>query len=191
MSPHWGHLLFYIGLGLLLTAEEAGVFLLPGDISIVAAGVYAAQGGPFIVYSWALAAMGMIGGACIMFYGVRRHPGSIRALPAQVNRLVHRYGSWGIAGARLVPGLRNATVFAAGAASLSWRRFLVGLIPAAVAWSGLLLWIGFFGGDAILATFHHVEGTKAVRALSVGLVVSAGVFWLVRMRMASHHESAD
>lgn len=185
MSPHWGHILFYLGLGALLTAEEAGVFLLPGDISIVAAGVYGAQGGPFLLYSWALAASGMVLGASIMFYGVRRSQRSTEVLPERVRNWVHRYGSWGILAARLVPGLRNATVFAAAAACLPWRRFLMGLIPAAIVWSAILLLVGWFGGDAILANFHRLEGRKAIRILSIGLVVGAAVFWLIRTRMAS------
>jgi membrane protein DedA with SNARE-associated domain len=179
--PTWGNLLFYVGLGLLLTAEEAGIFLLPGDISIIGAGVYAAQGGDFILYSWIVAAGGMIAGACIMFFWVRSHEGSTRAMPERVRNLVLTYGSWGIAGARLVPGLRNATVFAAGAAGLSWRRFLIGLIPAAIIWSGLLLWIGWFGGDAIVATYHKLEGRRLVRFVSFGLVAAAFSFWISRL----------
>lgn len=191
MLPTWGNLLFYFGLGLLLTAEEAGVFLLPGDISIVGAGVYAAQGGDFIFYSWAVAAGGMIGGACIMFFWVSRHEGSVRAMPRQVRGFILTHGSWGIAGARLVPGLRNATVFAAAAACLSWRRFLIGLVPAAIIWSGLLLWIGYFGGDAILSVFHQLEGRVIVRLISFGLVIAAASFWLARLWITRHHHAAE
>jgi membrane protein DedA with SNARE-associated domain len=188
VSAHWGHLLFYLGLGALLTAEEAGVFLLPGDISMIAAGVYGAQGGPFIWFSWGLAFLGMVLGACIMFYTVRRHERSIQALPERVRGLVHRYGSWGIAAARLVPGLRNATVFAAAAAHLPPYKFLAGLIPAALAWTGLLLWVGYFGGESILSVVHRADGHPAIRAISIGLVVCAASFWLVRLRMTRERE---
>ena len=181
MTPLTAHLLFYIGLLLLLTAEEAGVFLLPGDISIVAAGVYASQGGPFIFVSWLVASIGMVAGACIMFFTVRRSHRTTRALPQRVRGMVLRHGSLGVGLARLVPGLRNATVFAAGAASLSPYRFLAGLVPAAIAWSGFLLVVGWFGGDTILATLGNIEGQQWVRILSVGLVVCAAAFWLSRM----------
>ena len=190
MAPPWGHLLFYLGLGLLLTAEEAGVFLLPGDISIVAAGVYAAQGGPFILFSWVLAALGMIGGACILFFSVRRSRRSAEALPDRVRVLIQRYGAWGIMAARLVPGLRNATVFAASAGCLSTRRFLAGLIPASIVWTGLLLWIGWFGGAGILAAIGNLNGQPVVKFVSIGLVVGAAVFWLLRLR-GLQREPAD
>ncbi len=182
MSPHWAHVLFYLGLAALLTCEEAGVFLLPGDISIVAAGVYAAQGGPFILYSWVLAALGMVAGACILFFSVRRSHRSANALPDRVRGLIQRHGPWGIAFARLVPGLRNATVFAAAAASLSTERFLIGLVPAAVLWSGVLLWIGWFGGAGILEAIGDLNGQPVVRIVSIALVVGAAVFWLIRLR---------
>lgn len=175
-------LLFYLGLALLLTLEEAGVFLLPGDISMVAAGVYAAQGGPFIGVSWVVSTIGMVAGSCVLFHMVRRNKTSTRVLPARVRQLVHRHGALGVAGARCVPGLRNATVFAAGAASLPTDRFLLGLVPAAAVWSGLLLLLGWFGGDAILTLYGRLEGLPILKILSVGLVVVAAVIFFIRAR---------
>lgn len=190
MSPIWATLLFYVGLGLLLTAEEAGVFLLPGDISIVAAGVYAAQGGPFILLSWLVAASGMVLGASILFYSVRRHGASSRILPPKLRDRILRHGSWGVGAARLVPGLRNATVFAAAAASLPTQRFLMGLVPAAFLWSGILLAAGFFGGSTILATVGGLEGQPVLRLVSIALIVGAATYWLVRMRTLGSRDSA-
>mgnify|MGYP001247401188 CR=1 FL=1 len=191
MGLHWGHFLFYLGLGTLLTAEEAGVFLLPGDISTVAAGVYAAQGGPFILFSWALAALGMVAGACVLFFSVRRHRRSVEVLPDRVRILIQRHGAGGIAIARLVPGLRNATVFAAAAAGLSTERFLLGLIPAAVVWTGLLLWFGWFGGAGILELLGDMNGQPVVKIVSISLVLAAAVFWLIRLRGLQQSKPAD
>lgn len=179
------HLLFYLGLGTLLTAEEAGVFLLPGDISMVAAGVYAAQGGPFIFISWIVAALGMIAGSAVLFFTVRRSQSSARALPARVHGLVHRYGAWGVAVARLVPGFRNMTVFAAAAANLAPAKFLLGLIPAALIWSGFLLLVGWFGGHAILDMIDRLDGHPVIKLLSVGLVLAGALFWAVRIRLTA------
>jgi membrane protein DedA with SNARE-associated domain len=191
LGLHWGHFLFYLGLGTLLTAEEAGVFLLPGDISMVAAGVYAAQGGPFILFSWVLAALGMVAGACILFFSVRRHRRSGEVLPTRVRVLIQRHGAGGIAVARLVPGLRNATVFAAAAAGLSTERFLLGLIPAAVVWTGVLLGVGWFGGTGILELLGDLNGQPVVKLVSIGLVLAAAIFWLLRLRSLQQRKSAD
>lgn len=178
-------LLFYLGLGALLTAEEAGVFLLPGDISIVAAGVYASQGQSFVLASWAVATVGMVAGSWILFSTVRRSRATQRALPERVRTLIHRYGAGGVGLARLVPGLRNATVFAAASAGLSPRRFLQGLIPAAALWAALLLALGWFGGSAILGLMGRVDGHPVIKFLSVGIVLAAGALWATRIWMVS------
>lgn len=183
--PFPTHFLFYLGLAALLTAEEAGVFLLPGDISIVAAGVYGAQGGPLIILSWLVASAGMMAGSSVLFFAVRRSERSARVLPGRVRLLIQRYGPWGVGIARLVPGLRNATVFAAAAASLSPQRFMLGLVPAALIWSGVLLLVGWFGGNAILDLMGRLDGHPAIKLVSVLLVLSAGLFWAVRIRMTA------
>jgi membrane protein DedA with SNARE-associated domain len=176
-------LLFFLGLAALLTAEEAGVFLLPGDITMVAAGVYAAQGGPPIVISWIVASLAMVAGSCILFFTVRRSDATSRALPDRVRELIQRRGALGVGLARLVPGFRNMTVFAAAAASLDADRFLLGLVPAAVVWSGCLLLLGWFGGDGVVSLLGSLDSHPALKLLSIGLVVSAAIFWAVRIRM--------
>lgn len=183
--PFPAHLLFYLGLAALLTAEEAGVFLLPGDISIVAAGVYAAQGGPLLVVSWLVSAVGMVAGSAVLFFTVRRSRASTRVLPHRVRVLIQRYGAWGVATARLVPGLRNATVFAAAAASLAPQRFMLGLIPAAIIWSGFLLLVGWFGGAAILDMMGRLDDHPAIKVASISLVLGAALFWAIRIRMTA------
>lgn len=178
-------LLFFLGLAALLTAEEAGVFLLPGDITMVAAGVYAAQGGPSIFVSWIVASFAMVAGSCILFFTVRRSGATRRALPDRVRDLIQRHGALGVGLARLVPGFRNMTVFAAAAATLDPRRFLLGLVPAALVWSGFLLLLGWFGGDTFVALFGRIDSNPALKVLSVLLVLSAAVFWAVRIRMTT------
>jgi membrane protein DedA with SNARE-associated domain len=174
-------LLFYLGLGAVLTLEEAGVFLLPGDISMVAAGMHGAQGDSFVLISWIVSSAGMVLGASILYHAVHRTRAAKRILPARVRRLVQRHGVWGLAVARLIPGLRNATVFAAASSRLSYRRFLCGLVPAALVWSALLLALGWFGGQAMLAAFHGFQHSHLLTAISISLLVAAAVFVAVRI----------
>lgn len=178
-------LLFYLGLGAVLTAEEAGIFLLPGDISLVAAGVYASQGQSYVLVSWAVATAGMIAGSWVLFSALRRSSASQRAMPERARSLIQRYGAVGVALARLVPGLRNATVVAAASAGLSPRTFLLGLVPAAALWSLFLLAVGWFGGNAILTLLGRVDAHPAVKFLSVGIVLAAGLLWVARVWMVS------
>lgn len=175
-------LLFYLGLGALLTFEEAGVFLLPGDISLVAAGMHGAQGDSFVLISWLVASAGMVLGASILFHAVHRTHATGRMFPARVRRLVRQHGIWGIAVARLVPGFRNATVFAAASSRLSYRRFLYGLVPAAVVWSGLLLALGYFGGRAMLLAFSATYHSRTLQILSCMLLLAAISLVVWRLR---------
>jgi membrane protein DedA with SNARE-associated domain len=181
-------LLFYLGLGALLTAEEAGVFLLPGDITLVAIGVQSSAGGGwlFAVIAWVVASCAMIAGASALFHGVNQSAKTSKLLPRRVRVLVRRHHVWGVAAARMVPGLRNATVFAAASAGLRYRTLMGGLIPAAFAWSGLLLVIGWFGGSAIIDVLGRLEGQPAVKWSSLALAFVAVAFALYRIRSVRH-----
>lgn len=182
-------LLFYFGLGALLTLEEAGVFFLPGDISLVAAGLHSAQGDSIIFISWIAGSAGMIIGSSILFHGVSQSSSVGRVVPVRVVSLIHRHPIKGVAIARLVPGLRNATVFAAAGARLPFRTFLYGLIPAALVWSGLLLALGWFGGAAMLAAFGQLHHSPFLKLLSFGLLLAAAVYLWVRLRKSDTGES--
>jgi membrane protein DedA with SNARE-associated domain len=177
-------IVFYLGLAALLTLEEAGLFLLPGDISLIGAGVYGAQGGPAILVSWLGAGAAMCTGALVLFTGVRRTSATSRILPARARDLILRHGSRGVLAARLVPGLRNATVFAAAASDLPVPAFLLGLVPAAFLWSGALLLLGYFGGSAILTLAGQVEGSPLLKGISAVFFLSAAAYTLLRLRRA-------
>lgn len=186
-----GALLFYLGLGALLTLEEAGVFFLPGDISLVAAGLHGAQGGSVVLISWLVASLGMVVGSSVLFHGVWQSRSVGRVVPVRVVALIHRHQVKGVALARLVPGLRNATVFAAAGARLPYRTFLLGLVPAALVWSGLLLALGWFGGAAMVATFGQLHHSPFLKLLSFGLLLAAAVYLWVRLRSSDEDEREE
>lgn len=175
-------LLFYLGLGALLTLEEAGLFLLPGDISLVAAGIHEAQHPVRLSIAWIVASIGMTLGASVLFHGVGRAQALNRVLPRRAQELIRQHGIWGVAVARLVPGLRNATVFAASSAGMPFRRFLWGLMPAAMVWSGALLLLGWFGGATVLALFGKFHHSHTLKIISFALLLCAIiiVFWRLR-----------
>jgi membrane protein DedA with SNARE-associated domain len=175
-------LLFYAGLFALLGLEEAGVFLLPGDISLVAAGLHAAQGDSHIVISWLCGSTGMIVGSTFLFRAVGLSDTLGRAVPARVVNLVHRHHVWGVFFARLVPGLRNATVFAASASDLPYRTFLIGLVPAAFLWSAFLLAAGYYGGDAALSVFGRFHHSRTLQIISLSLLLGVAIALLIRLR---------
>ena len=181
-------LFFCIGLGGLLTLEEAGVFFLPGDISLVAAGLHGAQGGWIVLFSWVAASTGMVVGSSILFHAVSQADSVGRVVPVRVVALIHRHQVKGVAIARLVPGLRNATVFAAAGARLPYRTFLLGLVPAAIVWSGLLLALGWFGGAAMLDLFGQLHHSPLLQLLSLGLLLAAVTYLWIRLKRANDTE---
>jgi membrane protein DedA with SNARE-associated domain len=175
-------LAFYLGLGTLLMLEEAGLFFLPGDVSLVAAGIHDAGHRSQLVLSWTVASIGMVAGASVLYHSVRRVPSTNRLIPQRVQLLIHRHGVLGVAVARLVPGLRNATVFAAASAQLPYRTFLMGVAPAAATWAALLLLAGWFGGDAILSLLQRVHGGHLAQLASLFLLGGAAAFVIYRLR---------
>lgn len=192
MPEVWSHAAFFLALGGILALEEAGVFLLPGDISLIAAGVYVSQESSpfFVLLSWATASAGMMLGASGLFFGVRRSGTSSRVLPDRVRHLIHRHGALGVGAARMIPGLRNATVFAAAVARLSPRIFLLGLVPAALVWSGLLLAVGWYGGDTFLELYGTMHSQPWLKALSIGLVLAGATFVAFRVWTTRDEEPA-
>ncbi len=182
-------LAFYLGLAGLLTLEEAGVFLLPGDISLVAAGLHASPDRPFLLIAWIAGSTGMIAGASVLFHGVGQADALKRILPMRFRRLIRRHGIWGVFAARLVPGLRNATVFAASSARLRYSRFLIALVPAAFIWCGALLLLGWFGGAAMLAAFSSLHHSRILNVASLAVILAIVLFTFLRLRSRAEEQS--
>lgn len=179
-------LFFYLGLGTLLAFEEAGLFLLPGDISLVAAGLHDSGHPVELLFTWIAASAGMVVGASVLFHGVARARSLDRMLPRRARDLIQRHHIWGIAVARLVPGLRNATVFVAGSSGISYYQFLIGLVPAALVWSGALLLLGWFGGSAILAAFASFHHSHVLEIGSLCLLFVVIAFVAYRLLTRNH-----
>lgn len=185
-------LLFCVGLAILLGLEEAGAFFIPGDISLIAAGIHGrADAAPlFLIAAWAVSTAAMTGGATILFHGVQQSNRLDRVLPNRVRSLIRYHGAVGVFGARILPGLRNATVFAAATAKLRYRTLLEGLIPAAAVWSAILLLLGWFGGSAMLAAYHQLHQHRSLKIISFALLVASLLFVAGRLWTTRHHHRA-
>jgi membrane-associated protein len=92
--------------------------------------------------------------------------------------VVERRGRPALAIGRGTPGLRTATVVAAGASGLSVRRSLPPLLVGSSFFLLLHLFLGYFLGPAA----RDVISAATVPAILVlvALVVAAAVFWIVR-----------
>jgi uncharacterized membrane protein len=88
---------------------------------------------------------------------------------------------WGIALARLVPGLRPYATLVSGAAGVDLRTFLLGALPALALWEIVLIAAGMLVGLPIAHLFRRFE-LLAVRGV---LLVALGITGWYAVRDAS------
>lgn len=174
----------------LLFAEEAGVPIpfAPGEVSLVAAGLLVASGAVSLLVALPLVWVCCGAGAWLGFGWTRRlgKPG-LEALfarlgaEAPLRRASERLRGAGpltIGVSRSIPGLRIYTTLVAGAAGVAQRTFLMGALPAMVAWATLWLLLGATVG--IPAT--HVFTDVARLALRAGVLLAIAALGVTAAR---------
>lgn len=164
----------------LLFVEEVGVPLpVPGELTLLAAGLLIATGGldPWLFvplsiascfagsltgYSWArLVGVHGLRAAATRFHQTKRLD--------KVTARLQKAGPREIALSRLVPGLRVYTTLAAGAGGVERQTFLLGIAPATVLWVIAFLVVGVVVGAPAERFFGQLEG----------LVIQGGVLMLI------------
>ncbi|OGD86505.1 hypothetical protein A2164_02415 [Candidatus Curtissbacteria bacterium RBG_13_35_7] len=148
----------YLGLFIILFAEEAGIFLpLPGDIFIatvaalphsnyfliVTTVVFATLAGSTILFTLAQ----KFGRKLLTKYGkyIKITPNKIK----KVEKWFEKYKSFTIVIGRLVPGLRIVTPFVAGLFNVSYKMFWFYTAIAAFIWANIYFIIGRFFGNIL------------------------------------------
>jgi membrane-associated protein len=182
-------------LGGLLFTEEAGVPLpfAPGELTLLAAGLLIAAGGldPIAVIPVALVAC--IAGSLVGYTWARAVGGrGLEALARRihqqhsletVSRRVQSAGWGGIAVSRLIPGLRISTTLVAGALRVRRRTFLIGMIPATVAWMAVYVALGVLAGVPIEHFLTEVQRLALQGAIL--LAMGVGCYFVIRRTPAS------
>ncbi|MFZ0215129.1 MAG: VTT domain-containing protein [Candidatus Dormiibacterota bacterium] len=166
----------------LLFAEESGVPLpVPGELTLLAAGVLIATGaldpwlfvplsiaaclaGSITGYSWAR----LVGEHGLRAAAERFH--QTKALERVIARLKEA-GPREIAISRLIPGLRVYTTLVVGAAGVERRRFLIGIVPATIVWVGVFTAVGVVAGVPAERLLGQIEGL----VVQGGILIVAGV----------------
>jgi membrane protein DedA with SNARE-associated domain len=137
----------YLALVGVVAVEGIG-FPAPGQIILIAAGVYAASGQlnlvAVLICALLAAVIGNNLGYAIGHYGGRplvRRFGRYLLLTenriAATERFFHGRGNTVVLVGRFVDGLRQAIGIVAGLAEMQWRRFLTYNIVGAIAWVGI------------------------------------------------------
>lgn len=163
-----------------LVAGDAVVPLVPGESSVVAAAVLAADGDLVIWLVVAAAFAGAFLGDLAM-YGLGRwrgqhlidryaSEGSRAARVEWARRQVARRGTPLVVAAQFVPGGRNVVMILAGCLHFPLRRFLVSNAIGTALWASFQASIGYFGGRLFNDTLVALGVSLAI-AFSVGALI--------------------
>ncbi len=164
--------------------EELGLPMpIPTDLLIIFAGAQHARTLPqFVGWVVALALASVVGASGL--YGVVRRGG--RPLVERYGRYVHlgpqqlarseawlaRYGWYGIAIGRAIPGLRYVTVIACGLLNVPYRRFVTAHLFGSTVYILVFLGIGRIFGPRVIDRIHVPHSVLRLvwlAALAVGL----------------------
>jgi membrane protein DedA with SNARE-associated domain len=169
------------GLALLLLVKEAGVPIpVPGDLLVIGAGVALAGDPPLAASVLILILVVGYAGGSVQFLLARHIRGPLLAAldrvgvsEARVEALasrLRRSGSWGVALARLTPGVRIGAIVAAGLAALPYVAFLIGLVIG----NGVFVAAHFALGYVVGASATElIAGLGGIGLVAIGAAIAA------------------
>ena len=175
---------------LLVALESAGVPL-PGETSVIAAGVLCSSGHlslPLVITVAASAAvvgdnvgyvLGRTGARRLLAGGRRR-----AELLRRGEKIFARWGGKAVFAGRWVTGVRVVVAWAAGAARYPWPRFLVWNALGGIAWASSITAADYFLGEA-------VEKDVRLAGLAALALAALGVLGLVVRRRAGRREAGN
>jgi membrane protein DedA with SNARE-associated domain len=180
------------GLVALLVFGEAALFIgfvLPGETSVIVAGVVASQGHVNVVVLCALVVVAAIVGDSVGYEVGRRYGERLfelrvfrrrRAALERALQGLRRRGATYVFVGRFTAFLRAVMPGLAGMSRLSYRRFLLANAAGALIWGVSFTLLGYFAGTA-LTSIEKYSGW-ATSALLLFLIAFFVVFHFVRKR---------
>lgn len=163
---------------LLAGAETALLigFLVPGEVAAILGGVLASRGRVPLLAMLAAAIAGAACGDSIGFFAGRKAGGAMfgkrrRKQWSRARAFLKRGGSAVLLG-RFTPFLRTIMPAAAGAAKMSYRRFLLWDLSGAALWGMVSTLAGYWGGRNAEKIIHRA-GLAALGILAVVLLALA------------------
>jgi membrane protein DedA with SNARE-associated domain len=175
----------------ILLAEYAGLPV-PGETALLGAVVLAGAGHLSLPLVIVVAVAAAILGDCLG-YVIGRRGGRVLLLRpgrfvAKRHRMLHRaerffarYGDTAVFLSRWVPCARYLTPLTAGAAQMSWHRFMVFNVAGGIVWVGSLVTIAAYFGAA---------GAAAVSGLGLVAAIASAVLAWVRAAIARRQSVA-
>jgi membrane protein DedA with SNARE-associated domain len=170
---------------LLVLLESLGVPL-PGEIALVTAAAYASSGHISIFIVIALAALGaIVGGVLGYWIGIKgglplvtRYGGYIGVRKSHVDRahaFFERNGSKTILFGRFVAILRTWAAIVAGAAAMSFSKFVAYNTIGSIVWAIVFGWLGYYFGRDLPLLEKYISrvsfGVLIVGAILIAILV--------------------
>lgn len=179
---------------LVLVLLDAFIPVLPGETSIITAGILAGKGGLSVVFVGIAAFVGVVIGDNIAYglgvvLGRRaarrlfRTQKSLQWLDWARHQLRLR-GQGLIIGGRFIPGARTAFTFAAGTLAMPWQRFIIADLLGAALFSAVYTMLGYLGG----AIFKNSIWLPLLIALSMAMLVTVGAEVYRRLHLSRDGE---
>lgn len=110
---------------------------------------------------------------------------------AQLERLYHKHGIWGIMLSRFVPGLRAVVPPFAGIVGLGAVRTVAPIVVASGIWYGTLTYVAATAIREFQQIARLVQGINRV-GLAIGVIAAAAVivvWWFRRRRKRVLHDA--
>jgi membrane protein DedA with SNARE-associated domain len=175
---------------LLVLLESLGVPL-PGEIALVTAAAYASSGHISIFVVIALAALGaIVGGVLGYWIGIKgglplvtRYGGYIGVRKSHVDRahaFFERNGPKTILFGRFVAILRTWAAIVAGAAAMSFTKFVTYNTIGSIVWAIVFGWLGYYFGRDLPLLEKYISRVS-FGVLIVGVMVIA-IFVVIKRR---------
>jgi len=195
---HYG----YWAIALLLLLENIGVPVIPGELAMIAAAIYAATGraGLNIVVVGIVSVIAAFAGAEVGYligkYAGRelilRYGKYVFLTPHhldQAEAIVSRYGGLVVILARYVVGLREANGIVAGLTQMRWVTFTAYNLIGACAWVATWVTIGDLAGGHIDAIYKDINRYAIYLLIALVVLLAAYIVLRVLRRRRTTHEA--
>jgi membrane protein DedA with SNARE-associated domain len=184
---------------LLVLLESLGVPL-PGEIALVTAAAYASSGQISIFIVIALAAIGaIVGGVLGYWIGIKgglplvtRYGGYIGVRKSHVDRahaFFERNGSKTILFGRFVAILRTWAAIVAGAAAMSFTKFVTYNTIGSIVWAIVFGWLGYYFGRDLPLLEKYIS--RVSFGVLIVAVVGIALFLLMKRSKAGSQSTAE
>jgi membrane protein DedA with SNARE-associated domain len=188
----------YVGIGIIVGLESAGLPFFPGEITLVGAAIYAGTSNHFsityvILAAFAGAALGAIVGFWlgreIGFPFIVRYGSRVGLTEPRIKMALYlfwRHGGKVVFFGRFVAVLRGLVGIFAGASRMSWARFLVFNVSGAAVWTALYGVAAYMLGEDVRRLSGRISTVMLVLAVAA---IAGGVVFLRRREKALAEEA--